>query len=300
MGARPVGLNLSLALRLGRVSNLPTVWTNVLAGAVLSQAAFGGAMAAWLMLALSLFYVAGMYFNDAFDAGYDAKLRPNRPIPSGAVSVRTVFLAGGAMMAVAFVLLAWLGLGGPEPNGHVRYGGLAAAGGLTLAIVVYDAWHKGNPLSPVVMGLCRLLVYVTAALTLTNAPAPAVYLAAAVALSYLIGLTYAAKQEDLKKVGSLWPLVFLAAPFIYGAPIALRGGVGLIAYLGLAAVVLYSVWLMVKPGPKAIGKVVALLIAGICLLDALFIAGAGQALWAAIAIAGFALTLAGQRFIPGT
>lgn len=300
MGARPMGLNLSLALRLGRVSNLPTVWTNVLAGAVLSQAAFSGATAAWLMLALSLFYVAGMYFNDAFDAGYDARLRPTRPIPSGAVSARTVFAAGGAMLVAAFALLAWLGFGGADAEGQERLGGLAAAGGLTCAIVVYDAWHKSNPFSPVVMGLCRLLVYITAALTLTNMPASAVYLAAAVALSYLIGLTYAAKQEDLKKVGSLWPLLFLAAPFVYGAPIAMKGGVGLIAYLALAVVVAYAVWLMVKPGPNAIGRVVALLIAGICLLDALFIAGAGQAAWAAAAIGGFALTLAGQRFIPGT
>ena len=57
MGARPMGLSLSTALRLGRVSNLPTVWTNVLAGVALSgAAATGGALAA-LMVALSLFYV---------------------------------------------------------------------------------------------------------------------------------------------------------------------------------------------------------------------------------------------------
>ena len=33
-------MNLNVALRLGRVSNLPTVWTNALAGAVLAT---GGA-----------------------------------------------------------------------------------------------------------------------------------------------------------------------------------------------------------------------------------------------------------------
>ena len=31
---------------------------------------------------------------------------------------------------------------------------------LVAAILIYDAWHKGNPLAPFVMGLCRALVYV--------------------------------------------------------------------------------------------------------------------------------------------
>lgn len=291
-----MGLNLSLALRLGRVSNLPTVWTNVLAGVVLCAAPFSGGEVGLLILALSLFYVAGMYFNDAFDADYDAKARPSRPIPSGAVSRRTVFVAGGAMMAIALVILAGLGLAG----GEGRLGGAAAGIGLMAAIVIYDAWHKGNPFGPVVMGLCRFLVYVTAALTLSGMPPAPVFIAAATALSYLIGLTYAAKQEDLKQVGSLWPLVFLAAPFVYGFHIALAGGVGLIAYIGLALAVLYSVYLMVRRGPKPIGKVVALLIAGICLLDAVFIAGAGHSLLAGLAVVGFGLTLGFQRFIPGT
>ena len=291
MGARPMGLSLSTALRLGRVSNLPTVWTNVLAGVALSgAAATGGALAA-LMVALSLFYIAGMYFNDAFDAAHDARTRPTRPIPSGAVSARTVILAGGAMMLAAFLLLAWL---------PARTGGLLAALGLAAAILVYDAWHKGNPLGPVVMGLCRLLVYVTAALSLANAPDPGVYRAAAVALCYLIGLTYAAKQEDLRKMGSLWPLIFLAVPLAYGAPTALRGGLALVAWLALAAVILWSVWLMTRRGPKAIGRVVALLIAGICLLDALFIADAGRMGWAMLAMLGFPVTLAAQRLVPGT
>ncbi|MBU3078984.1 UbiA family prenyltransferase [Sphingomonas quercus] len=286
-----MALTLSVAFRLGRVSNLPTVWTNVLAGVMLSGAAFTGGAVALLIAALSLFYVAGMYFNDAFDAGYDARTRPGRPIPSGVVTARAVFMLGGAMMLVALLLLASL---------PARSGGLLAALGLVIAIIVYDAWHKANPFGPVVMGLCRLLVYVIAALSLTDAPDPAVYVAALVALSYLIGLTYAAKQEDLTRMGSLWPLLFLAAPLLYGVRTAAEGGVGLAAYLALAAVILWSVWLMMRPGPKAIGKVVALLIAGICLLDALFVAGAGQPGWAVLAMLGFVVTLAAQRIIPGT
>ena len=54
------GITWPVALRLGRVSNLPTVWTNVLAGVVLSGAPLSLGITLVLMLALSLFYVAGM------------------------------------------------------------------------------------------------------------------------------------------------------------------------------------------------------------------------------------------------
>ena len=56
------------ALRLGRVSNLPTVWTNVMAGMALGGAALRPSVVVPLALAVSLFYVAGMWLNDAFDA----------------------------------------------------------------------------------------------------------------------------------------------------------------------------------------------------------------------------------------
>ena len=73
-------MTLTLALRLGRISNLPTVWTNVLTGAVLA-AGVGEALSGklpLLLIALSLFYVGGMFLNDAFDAEFDAKNRPEQ------------------------------------------------------------------------------------------------------------------------------------------------------------------------------------------------------------------------------
>ena len=82
------------ALRLGRVSNLPTVWTNMLTGLVLAGGSLVDPRILPLLIALSLFYVGGMYLNDAFDAELDAKERPERPIPSGQISARTVFIAG--------------------------------------------------------------------------------------------------------------------------------------------------------------------------------------------------------------
>lgn len=62
-------------LRLARISNLPTVWTNVLAASVLS----GGTTPIRLflvMLAASLLYTGGMFLNDAFDQNIDRAERP--------------------------------------------------------------------------------------------------------------------------------------------------------------------------------------------------------------------------------
>ena len=104
-------MNLAVALRLGRVSNLPTVWTNALAGIVLAGGHVADPRTLPLIAAFSLFYVAGMYLNDAYDAEIDARERPERPIPSGRVSAETVFTAGFAMMALGLALLAWTGYG---------------------------------------------------------------------------------------------------------------------------------------------------------------------------------------------
>ena len=84
-----IGRRAGAYLRLGRVSNLPTVWTNVVAGAVLSGAAPRAATLVALAAALSAFYVGGMYLNDGFDRDIDARERPERPIPSRLVSAPT-------------------------------------------------------------------------------------------------------------------------------------------------------------------------------------------------------------------
>jgi len=57
-------------LLLARVSNLPTVWTNVLAavaGAGVSISGFDPGLAG-VIIALSMLYSAGMFLNDVCDA----------------------------------------------------------------------------------------------------------------------------------------------------------------------------------------------------------------------------------------
>lgn len=289
-------MSYTVHLQLGRVSNLPTIWTNVLAGATLA----GGASAAQVVLlavACSLLYTGGMYLNDAFDREIDARERPERPIPSGRISAGRVRALGVTLLAagvlgVAIPSFAWADAGG--------WAAFASAVILAGVITVYDAWHKTNPLSPIVMGLCRALVYVTVALAVSGRAGAGVLGGASMLLLYIAGLTYLAMQENLTQVKNLWPLAALAAPFLYLLP-ALPGSPGLaVFYLVFLAWVGYCVALLVRREPRTIRHAVAGLIAGVSLLDALLIAHTGALSLAVLAALGFFLTLLTQRWVPGT
>ena len=282
-------MRLGTALRLGRVSNLPTVWTNTLAGAVLAGAAGFGAQFALLAVAFTLFYTGGMFLNDAFDAAIDARERPERPIPSGAVTRGAVFGWGFGQMAAGVALLAVIGVA-------------PALAGLSLAaaITYYDWNHKTNPLSPVVMGLCRVFIYLGAGLAYTLALPDALWIGAALLLCYLIGLTYVAKQENLERVENLWPLVFLAAPVAYGAWVSMAQPAAGLFWLAFTGWMLVALWFLRRRRKGDIPRAVVSLIAGISLLDALLIAGAGSPGLALVALAGFGVTLFFQRYIAGT
>ncbi|MBI4245554.1 MAG: UbiA family prenyltransferase [Candidatus Rokubacteria bacterium] len=280
-------------LKLGRVSNLPTVWTNVLAGVVLAGGGLEITTLIPLLVAFSLFYVGGMFLNDAFDRDIDARERPERPIPSGLTSAREVFAIGYGLLAAALLILVGLG-------GGSRWVPAASGLGLAAAVVYYDRHHKQNPLSPFVMGLCRMLVYVTAALAVTGRVAAPVMAGALALLCYLIGLTYVAKQENLSEYRNLWPLGFLFAPFVYAAPTLLAGPVGALIYAGFLVWVCYAISFLVRGKRVNIPRAVVSFIAGISLLDALLIAGRGANLAAGLCIVGFALTLFLQRYVRGT
>ena len=277
-------------LKLGRVSNLPTVWTNVLAGTALVTDTVQGWRTGVVVLAMSVMYVGGMYLNDYFDRAIDARERPRRPIPAGEISAATVCAFGFGTLALGIVLLGASGL-------------LAAAAGalLALAIVLYDSFHKGNPAAPMIMGLCRALVYCGAAAAATTALPTAIVPAACALLAYVAGLTYAAQQESFDRVGNLWPLLLLIAPMVLALPALANGVVGALVYLALIGCAAYAVYLLAaRPMPGAVPRAVALLIAGISLVDAALLGAAGHALPALAAMMGFPITLLLQRYIPGT
>jgi 4-hydroxybenzoate polyprenyltransferase len=228
-------------LLLARVSNLPTVWTNVIAGAALAGAAMDARLAIGVALAVSCWYSAGMWMNDACDASIDAVQRSDRPIPNGDVTRREVWIGAGILTAAGIAILIATGAN------RGAWGWVAL---LIAAIAYYNVRHKADPFGPAAMGLCRGLIYVISASALGRAGALPVWLGALVLIIYVLSLTWVGKTL----------------------------------------------------GPKA-GSVMPWLIAGISLVDALLIltmAPMPALWWALAATAGFFVTLAGQRLVPGT
>jgi 4-hydroxybenzoate polyprenyltransferase len=228
-------------LLLGRVSNLPTVWTNVIAGGALAGAAMQPRLAFAVALAVSCWYTAGMWMNDACDAAVDAVQRSDRPIPNGDVTRREVWIGAGVLTLLGVVIL-WIAHGDLAAWPWVVF--------LWAAIAYYNVRHKADPFGPAAMGLCRGLIYVIAASALGQTRALPVWIGALVLIIYVLSLTWVGKTL----------------------------------------------------GPRA-GSVMPWLIAGISLVDALLIvtmAPMPALWWALAAIAGFFLTIAGQRVVPGT
>jgi hypothetical protein len=279
----------STLLRLGRISNLPTVWTNVVAGSVIAGDARPDQLGL-IALAMTAFYVGGMYLNDFFDRVADARDRPGRPIDAGEITAGAVSSIGFGLLAAGVLLMMPLG---PA----------AAACGAVLAatIVLYDVWHKQNPLSPIVMGLCRALVYVGACVGVTGGLSMAGLIGALALASHVAGITYAAKQESFNRVGNLWPLLMLAVPAL-AALVAAPAWPVLVALALLLAADARAVQLLAsKPVRGAVPLAVSGLIAAICLVDAVAIASVGGNIAiAAICALGYPLTRLFQKIIPGT
>jgi 4-hydroxybenzoate polyprenyltransferase len=277
-------------LKLGRVSNLPTVWTNVLAGAVLSGGDWRTGKLGGMLVAMSLFYVGGMYLNDYFDRAVDARERPERPIPSGDIAASAVATIGFSLIGAGAIATAAMGASAA-----------AMAALLAVSIVAYDWHHKGNPFAPVVMGTCRALVYAATATALAGGVTMFTAMAAVAVGAFVAGLTYAARQESLDKVGNLWPLLLLTAPLAVALAVFHEGFAAVAIYLALVACVAASVYLLAKrPSAGAVSRAVGLLIAGISLCDAAIMASTGAIEPALIAVAGFPLTLVAQKYVAGT
>ena len=98
-----------------------------------------------------LLYLSGMALNDVFDAEVDARDCPDRPIPSGRVSLKAATAVGWGMLT-AGVTLAWI------LSFTVNYWPPGVVATLLAAcILLYDGALKRTRLAPLIMGECRML-----------------------------------------------------------------------------------------------------------------------------------------------
>lgn len=139
-------------LQLLRLPNLPTAVADVMMGALVAQGSLQPTPQFGLLVASSAtLYLAGMVLNDVFDADIDAQERPDRPIPSGRISLATAKTLGWGLLGTGIVL-GWT-VSYFADNG--KPGILVTL--LALSLLLYNAVLKQTRVGPLGMGLCRAI-----------------------------------------------------------------------------------------------------------------------------------------------
>ena len=277
-------------LVLGRVSNLPTVWSNCLAGWWLSGGGNYWKMP-FLFLGISALYTGGMFLNDAFDADFDRQRHVSRPIPSGKISLEAVWRFGWTWLALGILCLLFLGK---------IAGALAIV--LAVCILIYNAVHKFIIASPWLMGLCRFWVYVIAGTAGANGlSGNSIWCGFALAF-YIVGLSYVAKRESFRGSVPHWPLIFLALPIF----LALLMNAGDARKPAMFVALVLALWTarcvrtIFQAGEISAGRIVSGLLAGIIFVDWLAVAPQCPHGLSAVFLILFGATLWLQRFVPAT
>ena len=273
---------------LGRVSILPTVWSNCLAGWWLGGGATAGKLP-WVLIGATCLHVGGIFLNDAFDGDFGRQHRRARPIPSGAISQATLRRWGLASLAAGALCLFVTGI-------TTGFLGLA----LALCLLLYSAVHRLVTFSPVLMGFSRLLVYLVAASAgADGVTGRAAWCGLAVA-AYVQGLGFIARRENVRGAVSLWLLPLLGVPILMACII--DAGAYREAGLALSAVVaLWSIRCLrpVLGGGGHIRRAVSGLLAGIVFVDLLAVADAPRG-FCAVFLVLFGSVLGVQRLVPGS
>jgi 4-hydroxybenzoate polyprenyltransferase len=288
-------------LELGRVSNVPTVWSNVTAGWLLAG---GGWNAQFFVLCLgaSLLYVAGMFLNDAFDAAWDRTHRPERPIPSGRISHRAVWAIGWGLLLLGAVIVGAVFLAGERAP--FLWWSLAP---LIICIILYDWWHKKSAWSALLMAACRFFLVAIAIAAAVTSKLPALSVIHPVWLAaYILAITLIARSEARGKE----PFPFAPAIcFVLAITLLLPVEPKLSNFQWWAGVVFAAVFMIwVKrgifvqrsnPSPDRVGRLVSHLLAGIIAFDCVAIATVDLAA-AFFVLALLPITVWLQRFVPAT
>ena len=208
-----IGNTIKGYLEICRISNLPSIWTNVLCAVILATGQFSWEGYLMQALALSCYYLAGICLNDVCDAAYDGIHRPSRPIPSGRVSLRGAWILIILLFATATLTLL---------RTSFRQG-LFAAFLLITIIVWYDIYHKQNPFSVLLMATCRFLVFAVASLALTGKMPTALIVAGGIQFAYVVCLSIVARYENSRQAPfpiPVIPLMLAGIPLLDGIILA--------------------------------------------------------------------------------
>lgn len=297
-----------------RLPNVPSVWSNTLTGVIFATLIQGQGentatpLVLLAILSATCLYFSGNLFNDWADLEWDREHRPERALPTGAF-LPSQYLALGILMTLLGLTFA----------AFTSLTAMLVSATLVFFIILYTWGHKRTAWGVVPMALCRASLPILGFCACANnwQQSHWIFLSSAILFSYFTMLSLRARTEShpsssasmslLTGAGFLLPLLLvIGTPH---APITYTGGIIAISLSSLPYVVWTLMALTIFRKPIA-GQISALL-AGIPLLDALFlmpylllghvITDHSMPYWLIVAwgpafVAGRLL----QRFIPAT
>ena len=268
-------------LRLMRIQNIFTALADVWAGYFLVLFDAGQTLDNTRLIALLVasgcIYSAGMVFNDVFDAVRDRELHPERPLPSGRVSVRAACILGSVLMmaglagaivagaasaivaavviGLTFTYNGWLKnyrIAGSANMAACRFGNML----LGMSTAVFASWTQPYPKAMVFPGLLFLYVFVVTLIsTLEESKRPRLPLAALLAAQMAV-----------------LALLVLRLHFAYEVSSTVLAALGLLA----AWVLVTSAGAFLHPTARSIGQIIRISLMGIILFDATMLLGVAQ------------------------
>jgi 4-hydroxybenzoate polyprenyltransferase len=278
-------------LSMMRISNSPTVLSNILVGtaiAITMQSKYWTlnlSYDSFFAICILVVYFAGMILNDAFDANYDKKHRPDRPIPSGLIPRSFAWIAGLTLLGAVSVF----GIGHGAANGLVL---------LVLAVLLYTFLHRWFVPALVLMAICRGLVYFIVANPSQSDDMSFLITFCLVLAFYTAVLTCIGRFENDKSTKFTWiTWVLLVSPayivfaYLPNSWIASIPLVYMVYWIWLA-------WSDFKSNNKISGM--HRTISGFCLLDCVLATSLEQYVIAGLCALCFIITVAFHRRILGT
>jgi 4-hydroxybenzoate polyprenyltransferase len=257
-----------------------TALADVLAGYAVAGLGNPAALG-WLLVSTACLYAGGVVLNDVFDRDLDRTERPERPIPSGRVTVPAASTLGGGLLA--FGVLA--------ASQATAAAGLVATA-TAASVLLYDAWGKRQGLlGPVNMGMCRglnLLLGIAAAPPVLAEAWPLALLP----LAYITAVTAVSRGEvhGGRRGIAAFALISLSGVVVALLAVALGHAGGSWAGVGFTALLAWRVlpafWgVYHTPEPGPIRHAIRTGVLSLVLLDAVIGATYGGALYSLVIVA---------------